>query len=1052
MDTVIKRINTTYNQFWEEDNTFQKQFENRNDEFIFYEGPPFATGKPHYGHILNSVIKDTVCRFKCLDGKKVDRVAGWDCHGLPIEYKIEEKLGIKTKEQVESFGIANYNNECRSIVLECVDSWRETMGKLGRWIDFDNSYKTMDADYMQCVWYVFKQVYERDMVYRGFRVMPYSLSCGTPLSNFEATSNYKDIPDTAITVKFNTNEGFLLVWTTTPWTLPANTALCINNNITYVKFEMNGEFYICSEHMYNLKNAFVGITVSGTRTLVDKFTGAELLKRVQKYEPIFNYNNKVSEHRILSDDFVAVDVGTGIVHLAPAFGEDDFNVCLKNGVLSKDFSNLYMPINQNGYYDQTVEKYNGMLVFDANETICRDIKTMGLLFKKEAISHSYPHCWRSDTKLIYKAVDSWFISVSKIRDDLVANNEQINWQPEHVGKQRFNNWLKGAIDWNVSRKRYWGCPIPIWENAETGQYIVVGSIDELSGLTGLVVDDIHREHIDHIEIVRDGLVYKRIPDVFDCWFESGSMPFAKGGIKNINSFKPADFISEGIDQTRGWFYTLLVISTIIHNQPPFKNVIVNGLVLAEDGKKMSKRLNNYPDPNNILENYGADALRFYLLSSPAAYGETLKFKEGDVLNVNKTIIIPILNSLNFYRDHLNLFKNIHSDFSADTDNSSNVLDDWIKFETMKLQNTVLANVERYNLNNIGKLYQDFIENLNNLYIKLNRDRFKCATKAMDSYNALHTLYQVLTNLVVLLSPICPFVTEHIHTELNRLNNVDKKSVHLYTVDDMYRFNVDGSFEYKSVLIKEFIDAIRNFRGSNYSFRIPFKSITVYIDPTYSNASIDDIMDIQKYIKNDCNILNLETRYVHFLTPRYKPNYVDYGKVLGRFYNQIISDIQKGELKSEYGGINVEIGEHILQTFEKDAAFDNVVVLPNSFCGFTIDTTYDKVTRDKYVFNEFNSYINQIRKECGLKYLDKLELDVLVENEKLREFFIEINQNGDKYESYSDNNEINIYVDSEYMYYSSADTYGKKFTYQFETKYKYDDVDNMLENTKITIYV
>ena len=477
--------------YWNDAHVFERQQEIEDGpSFEFYEGPPFATGVPHYGHILNACIKDTVCRFHWMNGEKVKRVAGWDTHGLPIEHKIEERLKIKTKQEVEKFGIKNYNNECRSIVLECEKAWRTTMTKLGRWIDFDNAYKTMSYKYMASVWAVFHQIYTKGLVYKGFKVMPYSVACGTPLSNSEASSNYKDINDIAVTVKFYIDElkSYILVWTTTPWTLPSNTALCVNSNIVYVKIkDENNVSLICSKEYYTLHLQ--------KYTIEKEFLGKELIDKT--YTPLFA--TPFQTHKIVDDDFVTSEKGTGVTHLSPAFGEDDFRVCLKHGILKQDYSNLYCPIDDNGYFTTTI--FKGMHIFDCTDDICKKLKEGGSLFKKEGFSHSYPHCWRSDTKLIYKAVDSWFVAVSKIKDQLVENNKKVNWVPSHVGEKRFHDWVSNAHDWNISRTRYWGCPIPIWENKETNQYIVIRSPDELP----VKVEDLHRENIDDIIIMKDGL-------------------------------------------------------------------------------------------------------------------------------------------------------------------------------------------------------------------------------------------------------------------------------------------------------------------------------------------------------------------------------------------------------------------------------------------------------------------------------------------------------------------------------------------------------------------
>ena len=630
---------------WKINETFEKSLQKTKKYpiFTFYDGPPFATGLPHYGHILAGTIKDIICRYATMKNNYVPRRAGWDAHGLPIEYEIEKKLGIKTKSQVIDYGIGNYNKECESIVMRCADQWKYTINRIGRWIDFDNDYKTMDTNFMESVWWVFKELWKKDLVYKGFKIMPYSNACNTPLSNFEAKSNYKDIHERSVIVTFplvNENNTFFLVWTTTPWTLPSNIALCVNPNIIYVKLfdNINNKIYILAESLINsiFKN-------KKNYNILEKMKGIEL-KNI-KYIPIFNYFEYLNTFKILIDDFVLDDSGTGIVHLAPAFGEDDFRVCIENNLITKDGTNLICPIDPNGSFTSKVKDFEGLKVKECDKEITDYLKSIGRLFKIINCVHSYPFCWRSDTPLIYKAVSCWFVNVEKIKDKIIENNKKINWIPGYVGEKRFHNWLKDTKDWCISRNRYWGTPLPIWVSDDMEEIVNIGSIDELSKLSGIKLTNLHRHHLDKITIpskMGKGKL-KRVEEVFDCWFESGSMPYAQSHypFENKDLFEknfPADFIAEGLDQTRGWFYTLMVLSTALFDKPAFKNVIVNGLVLAEDGKKMSKRLKNYPDPLNIVNKYGADALRMYLIDSPVVKAESLRFKESGVRTIANTVI------------------------------------------------------------------------------------------------------------------------------------------------------------------------------------------------------------------------------------------------------------------------------------------------------------------------------------------------------------------------------------------------------------------------------
>lgn len=1014
----IQSMYSTIYQYWDNNNVFKLQqvVEKDSPVFEFYEGPPFATGTPHYGHILNGCIKDTICRFHWLNGQKVKRIAGWDTHGLPIEFKIEEKLGIKTKQEVESFGIDKYNMECRSIVLECVDSWKQMMRKLGRWIDFDNAYMTMSKEYMNSVWSVFSQIYDKGLIHRGFRVMPFSLSCGTPLSNFEASSNYKDISDISATVKFFVKEleSYILVWTTTPWTLPSNMALCVNTDITYVKItNSDGEHIICSK-VYYVQNP----TLSSKYTIVSEFNGDNLVNK--QYEPLFNYQKNHTNYTILTDSFVSTDKGTGIVHLAPAFGEDDFKVCLKYNIINNDFSNLYCPINDNGYFDNTVIDYQGRHIFDCVSDICSYLKSHNLLFKKESFVHSYPHCWRSETKLIYRAVDSWFVAVSQINDLLLKNNAEVNWTPNHVGHRRFHEWLSNARDWNISRKRYWGCPIPIWVNDETGKILVIKSINELQKYTNNNLTDIHREHIDDITITIDGLLYKRIPDVFDCWFESGAMPFARDGLTKFTHPNVADFISEGLDQTRGWFYTLLVISTILQDKSPFKNVIVNGLVLAEDGKKMSKSKQNYTDPNEIIDKYGSDTLRLYLISSPASESEPLRFKDSDVFNVNKTIFIPIMNSLKYLKDytekyinnsHLTdeninickLYEHIYTTGSI-PENVYNQLNIYDKFIIQTLNNfriDIHNLISTYKLNNIHSLLEKFIDKLNNSFIKFKRDDFKNP----NAYVPLTVLYYCIYWYSITTLSLSPFTSEYLYMELHNLLEVkcEYKSIHLIhkpnvLINNLPVINIDLSlFD----IIQRVIDELRQFRTqNNYPHRRALHSIRVKTNST----SIDwnKVFQISDNLNTELNVNNIivdnDAPLIYKQT--YIPNYKKYGPDYKLKFNSIINSINDGSVymngdkklvklinkDSIEETIDIVFGEHLYIKNEVIEPYPNTIYLNDYNTCIEIDTVLTSSIRNTYVSTYLRYLIQSARKTHKLTMIDNARVVITTTDNELTNYF------------------------------------------------------------------
>ena len=617
--------------FWEENETFAKTLAKTRQQppFIFYDGPPFATGLPHYGHLLAGTIKDIIPRFWTMRGHYVDRRFGWDCHGLPVELEIEQNLGLGGKSDIERFGVAQFNAECRKIVLRYTQEWEKTVRRMGRWVDFRNDYRTMDLSFMESVWWVFQRLWNQGLVYEGYKVVPFSTRLGTVLSNFEANLNYKDVQDPAITVRFAADgeeKTYFVAWTTTPWTLPSNLALAVGSEIDYVKVRdhEDGSRYILAES--RLKVYF---PKAGTYTIEQRYKGKDLLGRT--YAPLFPYfafHKERGSFRVIPADHVTTDEGTGIVHIAPAFGEDDFYACQKAGI------DLVNPVDDEGRFTAEVSDFAGLHVKEADPKIIEWLKREKKLVHQGTIFHSYPFCWRSDTPLIYRAVTTWFIRVEAFRDRLVANNRRTAWVPEHLRDGRFGNWLENARDWAISRNRYWGTPLPIWKSEDSSEVVCLGSVAELAERTGVQVTDLHREFVDDLTFPASsgkGLM-RRVPYVFDCWFESGSMPYAQlhypfAHADDFDRYFPADFIAEGLDQTRGWFYTLMVVASALFDQPAFRHVVVNGLVLAEDGKKMSKRLKNYPEPEEIMAEHGADALRLYLINSPLVRAEELRFSE-----------------------------------------------------------------------------------------------------------------------------------------------------------------------------------------------------------------------------------------------------------------------------------------------------------------------------------------------------------------------------------------------------------------------------------------
>jgi isoleucyl-tRNA synthetase len=887
-------------EFWKTNNIFQKSIDNNKDgkSYIFYDGPPFATGLPHYGHILAGLIKDTIIRWAVINGFHVPRRAGFDCHGLPIEFEIEKKLGIKTKEQILNYGIDNYNEACRGIVMSCAGDWKTIMNRIGRWIDFDNDYKTMDINYMSKVWSVFAQIYDKGLIYEGVKIMPYSTACTTPLANFEATSNYQNVSDRTVIVKFklkNTDNIYILSWTTTPWTLPAHYCLCVNSNITYALVLHNSESYYIAKSRVEFLKAKLKVH---ELQIISEIKGNELIG--MSYEPPFNFVG-LNEYYIVADNFVTDDSGTGVVHIAPAYGEDDYKVALKADLITKEITSLFIHIDDNGNSINCGD-FSNMPFKEVNKKVLKDLQTRNLSVIIFDYEHNYPFCWRSDTPLIYKAVKCWFVNVEYIKERMITINEGINWIPENIGKSRFNNWLEGTRDWCVSRNRYWGTPIPIWKS-EDGEILVIHSKEHLEKLSGLSLVDLHSHVVDKIEINYNDKVYKRDKTVLDCWFESGCVPFA-----SPNTGYPADFIAEGLDQTRGWFYTLLVIGTILEDRSPYQNVIVNGLVLASDGKKMSKRLKNYPDPVEVVNQYGADCLRYYLIMSGASMANELHFNNSEVKEVMQSVIIPLTNSLTFLQEY-QIYYNKNKEFKLI--NSDRPFDKWIMNKLKNFIEKYSIYLNEYKINPISKIFLKFIDNLNNNYIRLNRDVIKGKNDddidKIKCQQALSTLCKVLYILSIYVSPILPFLSEIIYQETRKYINYDTPiSVHLTNILSVSFESIEDDDVVMINSMLNVIDMIRQIRNkNNIQVKRPLKNVSIYTDLD----KLELLKNMEYYIINECNIIDID--YKIWESTKYKYVYEINFKVVGKIFRdkrvafeKFISELDQLTLEKMFNGFEI----------------------------------------------------------------------------------------------------------------------------------------------------
>jgi len=703
--------------FWQQNNIFKKSIINRDNapNYIMYDGPPFATGLPHYGHLVQSALKDSFGRYQTMRGFKVERRFGWDCHGLPVENEAEKELGLNGKPDIEAYGIAEFNEKCRSVVLKYADEWQNYINRLGRWVDFDNDYKTMDLSYMESIWSVFKELWDKNLVKEGYYILPYCPRCGTILSNHELNmGGYKMVTQQTVTVRFKVDgpaNTYLLAWTTTPWTLPSNLALAVGGEVEYVKVKDNkNDEYILAKS--RLSHYFKD---EGNYQIVWQGMGSELVGLT--YQPLFNYfaglkNDGAFQVRL--GHHVSDSDGTGIVHISPGFGEDDYLILKDSGLP------VLCPVDGECKFTAEIPDYQGRFVKDCDNDLTKWLDSEGKLFTKESYTHNYPHCWRCEAPLIYRAIGSWFIDVPKIKADMLAANAQIKWIPAHLKEGRFGKWLENARDWAVSRNRFWGNPIPVW-TCEAGHRVAIGSVAELEKLSGQKPDDLHKHFVDKITFTcpECGKTMTRISEVFDCWFESGSMPYAQVHypFEHKDDFTqnfPADFIVEGIDQTRGWFYTLTVIAAALKQSPAFKMVITTGLVLAADGQKMSKSKRNYTDPLEIVHNYGADAVRFYLIASPLTRGEDLRFSDDGVRDVLKSVLIPLWNAYSFFVTYANI-DGIKVDKTQE--NPSHILDSWLLSSLRGLVSELTVYTDNGEVQKSCEAITKFIDNLNNWYIR-----------------------------------------------------------------------------------------------------------------------------------------------------------------------------------------------------------------------------------------------------------------------------------------------------------------------------------------------
>ncbi len=988
--------------FWKRESVFEKSVDNRPEEkgnFVFFDGPPFANGMPHYGHLLTGFIKDIVARYQTLKGKKVKRIFGWDCHGLPVEMQSEKELGVSGRSQIIEYGIDKFNEHCRKSVLQYTNEWEDYVTKQARWVDFKNSYKTMDRDYMESILWVFKQLYDKGLIYQSERVMPYSWACQTPLSNFETRMDnaYRKKTDKAVSVKFtlktkpksvaylDCKKISVIAWTTTPWTLPSNLLLAVGKEIKYSCVTLGDECIILATNSLAKYKKELLLEGDGSEENYPILTGEDLDNI--EYEPLFDYfKDHPNSFKIVVADFVEEGEGTGIVHIAPGFGEDDQLLCKNHNI------DLVCPVDDAGKFTEEIYDLVGLQVFDSNDKIIKKLKEQSNWLKTEQYIHNYPHCWRTDTPLIYKAVPSWYVKVTAIKDKLIANNEKINWIPDHIKYGLFGKWLENVKDWSISRNRFWGTPIPIWisDNPKYPRIDVYGSIEELERDFKVKVEDLHRPYIDNLTRPNPNdptgkSTMKRVADVFDCWFDSGSMPYGQihypfANKKFFDDNSSADFIVEYTAQTRGWFYTLTVLSVALFDRPAFLNCICHGVILDEKGEKLSKRLRNYIDPMEVFNKYGSDPLRFYMASSSVLYGQELHLdKEGQAITDTVRLVLkPIWNSYNFFT----LYANSDGIKAKIVNDSENINDKYILSKLRFTVSKIDHYLSNYDLPNACHVITSFFEILNNWYIRRNRSRFWKEEKDHDKQQAYDTLYTVLCNISKAASPLLPITFEYIYISL--VANGEFKadaSVHLtdYPAVDLMPYYTDLVSDID--LVRDICNAALNIRNTtNIRIRQPLLSLTIVGNNL--EGRLNKYFDL---IKDEINVkkILISTEIAKYSKYNLKINFKLVSQRLAHKMKQLVVAAKEGSwVQSENKNIIIcdeeLMGDEFSLTLEPIgnnpvSSFGNGIGLVMLDTEISTELKYEGFARD------FIRIIQQARKKANFHVSDRIIVEVEAED-------------------------------------------------------------------------
>ncbi len=978
--------------WWKEQNIFKKSISSREEgiPFTFYEGPPTANGKPGIHHVMARTVKDLFCRYKTLKGFRVERKGGWDTHGLPVEIEVEKELGLDSREQVEEYGIAEYNTKCRTSVLKYKDLWDTLTQRMAYWVDLDDPYITFENDYIESAWWAFNVLFDKGLVYKGNKIQWYSPGSGTVLSSHEVSLGYKEVQDPSIYVKFkieDQEDTFFLAWTTTPWTIISNMALAVNPNIDYVKIKLQQDE---SSEYFILAKSCVNDTIDEEYEVVEEYSGEELLEI--NYEPVFEYARDQygtsNAWKVIAADYVTTDEGTGVVHTAPAFGADDYQSCQKEGIP------VFNPINSEGRFTDKVPEFAGQWFKDADKEISRIIKEKNRMYKHETYIHNYPFDWRKGTPLMSYPVESWFIKTTKVKDKMVQFNEEINWKPPSTGSGRFGSWLENNVDWAVSRQRFWGTPIPLWVSDEDSEYIeCIGSLEELKEKARLAEDDeidLHRPYIDELTWpAPNGGTMRRIPDLLDVWFDSGSMPFAQWHypFEHKDSFKenfPADFIAEGVDQTRGWFYTLHALGTMLFDEPAYRNVISNGLVLDANGEKMSKSKGNSVNPFEVIQKYGADTVRWYMMSNASPW-ENIKFSESGLQDTQRKFFNTIVNIYSFFAMYANIDRFSYSGKPIPVDDRDEI-DRWIISRLNTTVKKVDDYLDKYEPTQAAREVERFVDRLSNWYVRRNRARFWQEGKSINKTAAYQTLYECLVDLAKLMSPIAPYMGEWLYHRLNEVTQCDEESVHLSFYPTVEETAVDKSLEHRMKRARQISSMVLSLRNNiEINVRQPLARIIL---PIKDEEERDAIESIEEIILDEVNVKKIEfvADDSGIVKKSASPNFPVLGKRLGSKMKSLTPRVKQltTEQITEYeksGSMEIDLDDNgIIQLSDGDleitrSGLEGWQVETENGLSVALDTELDEHLVQEGLAREFVNRIQNMRKEADFEVTDRIEIGV-----------------------------------------------------------------------------